>query len=60
MDIDRADPETGHEMVCHWSERSAEERADHTTPDESARAVVEREVGGDAEGRPRPRTRRVK
>jgi oligopeptide/dipeptide ABC transporter ATP-binding protein len=42
------DGDVSHEAACHWTDRSAADRADHTTPDESERAVIEREVGGDA------------
>ena len=46
--LDDVDGDANHEVACHWNDRSADERAEHTTPNESERAVIEREMGGDA------------
>jgi len=39
------DGEPDREVACHWTDRTETERQNHTTPSDSERDVIEREVG---------------
>jgi len=44
-DLQTVDGEADREVACHWNDRSEAERRSHTTPSDSEREVIEREVG---------------